>query len=121
MESLLALDIGTRRTGVAFFDTRTSIPFPLDTIEHQSVEELLGAVGKIAEERLITRLIIGLPRLPSGEEGVQATYTRAIVEKFRERNFTVTLVDERYSTPRSTTGDGDAAAAVEILRTHLRM
>lgn len=116
MSRILALDIGMRRTGVAYLDEETAVPLPLDTIAHRTTEELLDRIGVLVAERKIDSLVVGLPLLPSGQEGAQATYVRTVAEQMTVRGFPpLTFRDERYTTPRSRTGDPDASAALNLL------
>ena len=113
----LALDIGTRRTGVAFLDTDTGIPLPLDTIHHSSSEELLKRVDEIAKARSIDRLIIGLPLLLSGEEGSQSGYVRDVAAALGKHGWQIAFVDERYTTDRKGKGSrGDSEKSIEYDR-----
>lgn len=119
----LALDIGMRRTGVAFLDDAVGIPLPLDTIHHQSTEELVDVVSTLVQARGIDQLVIGLPLLPSGEEGSQVELVRAVAAQFEAFNVPIKFVDERYTTgkrtpPRRagpTSEDDNAAAATHLL------
>jgi RNase H-fold protein (predicted Holliday junction resolvase) len=65
----------------------------------------------------VDRLIIGLPLLPSGKEGAQAQHVRGIAETLEKSGIAVTLLDERYSSPRTKSADPDAAAALNLLQT----
>lgn len=114
MARLLALDIGTKRTGVAFLDEAIQIPLPLATLHHDSVSSLLSQLSSLIEERHIDRLIVGLPLLPSGEEGSQTRLVRSIVEQMLARGWPVTFKDERYTTPRGKSADPDAIAALNL-------
>ena len=109
----LALDIGSRRTGVAYAESDMGIPFPLETIQHTSLEELEQEVHRLLQDRSVDRVIIGLPLLPSGEEGEQVEYVRSFLP-FLE-GIPYELVDERYTTPKGQNGDGDSHAACQIL------
>ncbi len=118
----LALDIGTRKTGIAFLDEDTAVPLPLDTFYHDTQEQLLSHVLALVDERSIDKLLIGLPLLPSGDEGAQAAFVRGIASQLAHK-IPVTFVDERYSTPPSRSSkhdvhpshfDGDAAAACSL-------
>lgn len=109
----LALDVGSRRTGVAYGDTDIGIPFPLETIEHSTLQELYEVIRNFIEERSVDRLIIGLPLLPSGDEGEQVEYVRSFLPLLDD--FPYELVDERYTTPKGQNGDGDSHAACQIL------
>ncbi|MDD5041934.1 MAG: Holliday junction resolvase RuvX [Candidatus Peribacteraceae bacterium] len=115
MARILALDIGTKRTGVAYLDEETNVPLPLFTLHHESVASLLSQVSALLQERQIDRLIVGLPLLPSGDEGAQARFVRSVTEQMRSRGWAVTLKDERYTTPRGKTADPDAIAAFNLL------
>lgn len=115
MSRILALDIGTKRTGAAYMDEETGVPLPLPTLHHTSAALLLEQVAALIAERHIDTLIVGLPLLPSGAEGAQARLVRSIADQMSARGWNVTLKDERYTTPRHTTGDPDAVAALQLL------
>jgi putative Holliday junction resolvase len=114
---LLAADIGTRRTGIALADTEADFVMALDTIRHAADDELVSRLTTIVKERKASELIVGLPRLPQGEEGSQAEHVRGIVDLLKKTlSIPVTLVDERYSSLGSPKGsDPDAKAACDLL------
>ncbi len=121
---LLALDVGTRRTGIAYLDTVVGIPLPLDTIHHTTADELMTQVLRLSAERKIEKFIVGLPRLPSGDEGSQAAVSRQIGAALEKAGASVSFVDERYTSRKGGTHknmipvskfDGDAAAACALL------
>lgn len=114
----LGLDIGLRRTGVAFADADIGIPFPLDTIIAQTKEEMIEQVEMIARERKVDRIIVGLPLLPSGDEGSQSAYVRSCAEDLSALGFAIDFIDERYTTSDSKDYDGDARAACLLLQTY---
>ena len=114
---VLALDIGSRRTGVAYLDEETNIPLPLETLSHKSEIELLSKLESLIRERKIGRLIVGLPLLLSGKEGSQAKFVRDVMGKLNSLPVTVSFIDERFSTPSGKTGDPDAYAAWNLLQT----
>ncbi len=127
---LLALDIGTRRTGVAYCDTDAGVPVPLDTIAHRTKEELRDAVKKISDERRIDTIVIGVPYLPSGGEGSQTRIVRGYGLLLEALGPEVVYKDERFSTPRRKMAakrnasfplaeDDNAQAAVSILTVYL--
>lgn len=120
---LLGLDIGTKRTGVAYADTSAGFVMALDTIHHTTVDELLARVVQIANEKKASEIIVGLPRLPQGDEGSQATFVRSVVESLKAKiSVPLTLVDERYSSYGAGAGtDPDAKAACEMLSLALDM
>lgn len=116
---VLALDIGKKRTGVAFVDTDNDIPLPLDTIIADSAADMIERVVDLIDARHIDEIVIGLPLLPSGTEGSQVQYVRNCGEQLQRRGVTVVFMDERYTTSKNTAFDGDARAACELLQTHM--
>lgn len=119
MPAVLALDVGARRTGVALADERTQVPVALDSIRHANTDELVSAVITLLKERGVDSVVCGLPLLPSGEEGSQCRFVRSVADLLTAKGVPVSLLDERYSTPRGTESDGDAAAACQLLLTFL--
>ena len=117
MTALLALDIGNRRTGVAFADESSGYIIALDTVRHHTEQELIDAVIPIVQHRTIAELIIGLPRLPQGEEGSQAMVARNIGEALSQSlSIPVMYVDERFTSMNRVKGtDPDAQAACTLL------
>jgi len=113
--TILALDIGKRRTGVAFADDDMRVPLALDTLNHASDDEFLEKVLSLMSEKDISKVVVGLPLLPSGEEGSQVEFVRSITQKLEDRGISVEYIDERYTTPKKGLSDGDAAAACAIL------
>lgn len=120
----LALDIGTRRTGVAYLDDDTGIPLPLDTLHHTSAKQLTKEVLAIIHEKRADRVVIGLPLLPSGAEGEQAQFSRKIGTALEAAGIPIIYKDERYSSPKAKNHkntiplknfDSDAASACSLL------
>ncbi len=116
---ILALDIGNRRTGIAFCDTETGVPLPLTSLSHRSLAEFVEQVGLLVKERHIERFIVGLPLLLSGKEGAQSTSVREAVAALSPLGLPVEFLDERFTTPQKQVSDGDAMAACSILLSYL--
>lgn len=117
---LLALDVGERHSGVAFFDSAIDFVIPLDTIHHHSELELLDAVDVVLQQRGVKDVVIGLPLLLSGVEGSQAKFAKMIGAQLNARGVSVDYIDERFTTDRLTPSDGDAKAACIVLNTYLQ-
>ncbi|MBI3331496.1 Holliday junction resolvase RuvX [Candidatus Peregrinibacteria bacterium] len=124
---ILALDIGTKRTGVAYTDETLGFPIALETIHHRSKKEFLEAVLEIVRAKKIEHVVVGIPYLPSGEEGSQAAIVREYAALLEAKNIPLSTVDERYSTGRKVapragvpgSGNPDSEAAIAILDTFL--
>lgn len=97
----------------------------LDTLTHESSEEFFLKVKKICDERMIQQIVIGLPLLPSGEEGEQARVVRDYASALSPLSLPIHFVDERYSSVGTIerqskheavhVADDNAASAVRIL------
>lgn len=118
---LLALDVGTKRTGAAYGDTQHDFVMALDTIAHTSEEELVKRVAEISKEKDIDEIIIGLPILLGGEEGSQAIKVRGVSKKIEEATgLPLHYLDERYSSTSKDKKMVDAQAALEMLQIALQ-
>jgi putative transcription antitermination factor YqgF len=115
----LSLDIGLRRTGVAYYSDEVAVPVALDTLKHKSVQSLIEQILPLLKERNIDRVVCGLPLLLSGEEGAQCALVRDVTEALQENGVEIALLDERYSTPSINEIDPDAAAACQLLLTFI--
>jgi len=60
--TILALDIGSRRTGAAISDADNKIAIPLKTIEFNDISQLIDEIKKIIIEHNIDFLVIGQPK-----------------------------------------------------------
>lgn len=117
MSFLLAVDIGKRRTGLALGDASSGFVMALDTVHHKTDEALIEKICDVVSLKKVSELIVGLPRLPQGEEGEQANFVQKIVQILKEKTgLPITLLDERYTT-KQTSGmesDPDARAACDL-------
>jgi putative Holliday junction resolvase len=113
----LGLDLGTKRTGVAFGDSDDDFIVALDTIRHDSFDDLIAALRPIVKEKKIDAIYIGLPLLLSGMTGEQARATQkasALMESVL--GVPCSFIDERYtSVSTHHCEDKDAMAACAIL------
>jgi len=95
---LVALDLGTKRVGVAVSDELRITARPLPLIERHSWKDLLHRVASIIEAYDARGLVIGLPLNMDGAEGPAAAEAKRIAENFRRSlNVPVYLQDERLT------------------------
>jgi len=96
---LLALDLGTKRIGVAVSDELRITVNPLPPIERRSWKDLLRRVAAVIESYDARGLVIGLPLSLDGSEGPAARDARGVAEKFqRSLSIPVHMQDERLTT-----------------------
>ena len=105
--TLLGVDYGERRIGVAVSEGRLAVP--LTIIGHTRRDADLESVAKIARDQSAGTVVVGLPLLMSGDEGEQARRTRRFGDALARRiDVPVVYHDERLSSFRA---DADAPAA----------
>jgi putative Holliday junction resolvase len=95
---IVALDLGTKRVGVAVCDEGRNIATPLSRIPRSSWKNLLKAVGAILTEYDAKALVIGLPLESDGTESEMSIIARESARKFAlSLDIPVFLQDERVT------------------------
>lgn len=127
---ILAIDLGTKRTGFAISDPAGSLALALPTLENATAID----AARVVEEQEAEAVVVGLPLNMSGTSGPAAQRTVDFVDELRLLvNVPVETWDERLSTAE---GDrrlrdaglnrkerakrSDVAAAIVILESYLR-
>jgi putative Holliday junction resolvase len=131
--SIMALDVGSKRIGVAVSDPGGTFALPAATIERTNLNSDLARLRAVIEEYGVTELVVGDPISLSGERGIAAQKMDEFVERLRSVYAgAIHRVDERMTTAQATktliaadVSRGkrkravDAMAAALILETYL--
>jgi putative Holliday junction resolvase len=120
---VLALDYGTARCGCAISDPTGTLVRPLAAVEPPDP----GAIAELVSSEQVDRVIVGLPVTLAGEEGEQATLSRAFAEQLTDLlDVPVELHDERLTTRMAdqsarsgARADRDSLAAAHLLESYL--
>ena len=96
----LGVDLGDARIGLAASDPLGSMALPLETLERVGPRQDVERVARRAREIEARVIVVGLPRLLSGEEGRQARLAREFAERLGTLlpGVPVELWDERLTT-----------------------
>ena len=78
--TILALDIGDKRIGIAVSDPSEEIALPLEVIHRTNLEADCSKIIKVIEEYKIRILVAGLPRSLDGKIKAQAEKVQAFSE-----------------------------------------
>ena len=127
----LAIDYGTKRTGLAICDQAETVASPVTVIEGQ--KNLAEKIAEIVDEQQVEAIVLGLPLNMDDSEGPQARLIFQFAEQLKRKlRIPVHFQDERLSTfsaegkmtPAGFTIKGkkkrlDAVAAAEILQAFL--
>lgn len=95
----MALDVGTKRIGVAVADPSESFALPVTVLERTNLRADLERIADLARDYEAGEIVIGDPLRLSGERGPAAEQIDRFVEQLR-KNFTgpIHRVDERLTT-----------------------
>ncbi len=128
--SIMALDVGGRRIGVALASVAARIPLPLTTIDAGDTAQ--QAILDLIRRESVIMLCIGLPRGLNGQETQQTATIKAFVAALQKAiDIPVYLQDEAVTSRQAEAelqargkpyvkGDIDALAATYILEDFLQ-
>lgn len=125
----MALDPGSRRTGVAVSDELGLYAHPRPALRG-GARALLEAVPALVEREGVAEVIVGLPLTLAGGDSDQTRTARALADRLRERlDVPVRTRDERLTTAQAARhapaararrdGSLDSAAAAILLQAEL--
>ena len=134
MGRFLAIDYGTKRTGLAVTDPLNIIATALDTVETST---LLTYLKNYFQKEAVDEVVIGLPKRLNNTDSETAPAVRSFIEKFKTTfPIPITTSDERFTSSiaqqamltggmkkkdRQTKGNVDKISAVLILQDFLTM
>jgi putative holliday junction resolvase len=95
----LALDVGTKRIGIAVSDGLGLTAQPVMTLERRrNPREDLRSIARLARRHQVAGIVVGLPLHMSGEESPRATKTRTFAAELGELSgLPIHLWDERLT------------------------
>ncbi|HYL26253.1 MAG TPA: Holliday junction resolvase RuvX [Candidatus Nitrosotalea sp.] len=100
---LMALDVGTKRIGVAVADPSGTFALPVATIERTNRRADLAAIKEQLESYAVDELVVGDPLTLGGERGIAAQTLDTFVESLREIFAgAIHREDERMTTAQAT-------------------
>ena len=126
MGRILALDLGSSRTGLAISDEEKiisqALPFTV------TLNELEETVRNLNQEYSFELMLVGLPKTLDGSEGSQAVWTKKIAERISQAvGLPVVFLDERLTSKQAfhfkndTSVPLDSLAAQKLMETYLKI
>ena len=96
---IMAVDLGTVRTGIAVSDKSETFSFPRDVIIERNRENLYKKIAEVANAEKAEMLVLGLPKNMDGTEGFKAEESYKAKEVLEQlTSLKVELFDERCTT-----------------------
>ncbi len=135
MGRILAIDYGTKRTGLAVTDPLRIIATALDTV---GTHELIDYLKKYFIKEAVDEVVIGMPKRLNNEDSETAPLVRKFVEVFKGAfpDKPIALADERFTSTqaqrtmieggmkkkdRQIKGNVDKISATLILQNYLQL
>jgi putative holliday junction resolvase len=132
--TVLAVDLGRKRIGLAVSDPSGRVALPAGTLESRGLERDVAAIYEFARERNVVEVVVGLPIHMNGREGPEAAAARRFAGRLAEvSGLLVDTLDERWTSvaaeralaeagqrARKRRGLVDTLAATLLLRTFLQ-
>jgi len=126
--TLISLDVGEKRIGVAIADDSVRIAVPFTTIEVDGNE--ITTIADLVIQQKAEILVIGYPRNQQGEATAQTNYVENFAKQleelgpklvFQDESLTSVIAEQRLVAQKKpyTKGDIDAQAAGIILQDYL--
>lgn len=99
--SLIALDYGRRRVGVAGCKGDHRIAFGITTLQIRDSNDLIAQLLPLLRERSVTEVVIGFPVTLGDKPGTLSKEVLALAGKLKTHGYHVHLVDEALSSLRA--------------------
>ena len=126
--SLVCLDVGEKRIGVAIADTGIKIAVAFDTVLVDGNE--IQAIAEIVLREKAETIVLGYPRNQQGETTAQTNYVEQFANRlsditdnivFQDESLTSVIAEQRLVAMKKpyTKGDIDAQAAAIILQDYM--
>lgn len=127
-DTLLALDVGEKRIGIALADPRIKIALPYDTFEVDGTE--VQRIGELIVREEVRCVVVGYPRNQSGEPTAQTDFVERFTAQlevfdvpvvFQDESLTSVLAEQQLGASGKpyAKGDIDKVAASLILQDYL--
>ena len=101
--SILALDVGSKRIGVAVADPTGTFAMPVTVIERMNLQSDLERILKLSGEYDAAEIVVGDPVTLSGQRGIAADKIDRFVDQLARVYFgTIVRIDERMTTAQAT-------------------
>jgi len=126
--SLVCLDVGEKRIGVAVADPSIRIAVPFETVLVDGNE--IEAIAEIVIRENADTIVVGYPRNQSGETTAQTNYVELFAQRlesleaavvFQDESLTSVLAEQQLAAHKRpyTKADIDAQAAAIILQDYM--
>ncbi len=125
---ILALDVGSKRIGLALASGIARLARPLTTLDADG--DVIDQLARIITDEKVEQLVVGLPRNLDGQETAQTASVRSFTSQLEQFKLPIHLQDEALTSHKAEAelaargkaynkADVDALAATYILEDYL--
>jgi putative Holliday junction resolvase len=97
MSRILAVDLGSKRIGLAMTDPLRMIASPYKTLNYRSDKQLVADILAVVESNAVETVVIGLPLNENSTESAGSARSREFAAKLNRSGVDTVLWDERYT------------------------
>lgn len=103
MSGVMALDVGSKRIGIAIADPSGTYALPIGTIDRASLHDDLARIAEYVADYAVTELVVGDPVSLSGERAIASKNVDEFVAQLEKvYRGTIHRIDERMTTAQAT-------------------
>lgn len=100
--SILGLDYGQKRIGLAKSDELNFMAHPIGFIPFKNEQDLIDTIENLVAKHEVRKIVVGLPMTLKGEVGPQVEKVMSFVDELRKRiQVPVVTWDERLTTAQA--------------------
>ncbi|OLA95097.1 MAG: hypothetical protein BHW64_00310 [Candidatus Melainabacteria bacterium LEY3_CP_29_8] len=99
---VMALDIGTKRIGVALSDPlKLFASQKFLVLNSNNPENAVNDIIQIAQDNNVSKIVFGLPCHMNGDEGEMVKYVREFAQHFNNYSYIIDFIDERLTSSQA--------------------
>ncbi len=81
---ILAVDYGTKKTGLALFAPGDPYPRPYDTVPYHDDDQLIAAIKQVVSDGGVSIVVLGMPRFLDGKPSSMTVRVEEFSEKLKD-------------------------------------
>jgi len=93
-QKILAIDFGTKATGLALFAPGDPYPRPYDTVPYKNDDQLIKAIKQVVSDEAVTIVVLGMPRFLDGKPSSMTVRVEKFSAKLEEAITPLSLFEQ---------------------------
>jgi putative Holliday junction resolvase len=83
-QKILAVDFGTKSTGLALFAPGDPYPRPYDTVAYHNDDQLIKTIKHVVQDESVSIVVLGMPRFLDGKPSSMTARVEEFSDKLKE-------------------------------------